>query len=91
MSEYIERSKHAEMTAAVEAHFNSNGSRATPGADAGRTFGKGGTPDWNGTPMDMGQSSGLNYMPKSEAGHSIKTAPFQGNADGLPGSDKKLW
>jgi hypothetical protein len=53
-SPFIERSKHAAMTAAVESHFGGNGHRATPGTDSGKGFAPGGTDAWNGQTADTG-------------------------------------
>jgi hypothetical protein len=71
MSEYINRSKHPAMTAAVEAHFGSSAKRATPGEASGKGMPMGGTGDWNGTPMPFPDEGGFNYTPPGKAGHSI--------------------
>jgi hypothetical protein len=92
MSHFIEKSKHAAMTAAVTAHFGTDNSHTAPGAASGKGMPKGGTSDWNGTPMPFEVGGGVGYVPDSQAGHNMtSTRPFQGTADGLPGNSKKLW
>lgn len=84
-SPFIENSKHAEMTSAVTGHFFGSVDPNTRGMP------KGGTADWNGQPMGFPQGSGVNYVPRSQAGHTTTGSPLNGNADGLPGSNKALW
>jgi len=91
MSKFIEGSKHGPMTAAVTTHFFGSGDSTTPGKASGKSFERGGDSAWNASGQDFHQGSGVNYIPRSEAGHTVTTAPFQGSADGLPGSAKMLW
>lgn len=87
MSEFINRSKHAAMTAIVEQHFNTGGSNS-----AALGLPKGGSGAWNGQPVtDFNSGSGVNYVPPGNAGHTTTQAPFSGQADGLPGNSKVLW
>jgi hypothetical protein len=37
------------------------------------------------------RETGVNYSPKSHVGNRVTDDPFQGNADGMPGSQRKLW
>jgi hypothetical protein len=62
MSDY---GKHAELTAAVEAHF-------TSGADNKHLTGKapGSMSNWQGTPMPFHAETGVNY--ENDPGHTTK-------------------
>jgi hypothetical protein len=91
-SPFIERSKHAAMTAAVESHFGSSGHATAPGAASGNGFAPGGTDAWNGgQPDPLQDRGGYNYSPKADIGHTVDDQAFSGVADGLPGTGKKLW
>lgn len=54
MSSFIDNSKHAAMTAAVESHFGTSSKRTMPGVASGKGFPMGGTTAWNGTQSDQG-------------------------------------
>lgn len=64
-SPFIEKSKHQEMTRAVESHFGASGHRATPGEASGKGYEPGGTNAWNGTVADTGviQAGQVNRAP----------------------------
>lgn len=91
MSKFIDASKHGAMTSAVTTHFFGNGNSEIAGKASGKGFAPGGDSQWNQTGSDFPAAAGVNYVPHSQAGHSISTAPFQGSADGMPGSAKLLW
>lgn len=78
-SPYIEGSKHTEMTAAVEAHFDGPQKFRTKAGDAsGKGFNKGGDAQYNNVPMDWSASDasgGLNYMTPGHAGHTTGGLP----------------
>jgi hypothetical protein len=76
MSEFIEKSKHAEMTAAVTSHFGTAKHRAGPQEASGKGFPLYGSAKWN-TPEIGSQDfyngeSGTNYTPRNKAGHHTK-------------------
>jgi len=85
MSKYIEGSKHAAGTAAVEAHFNGANQGRAPGTDPQLSASPGGAPEWGNKPMPFPAERGVNYTPPGQAGHSIKDDPFS-LADGFPGN-----
>lgn len=75
MSEFIERSKHAEMTAAVESHFGTASARTMPGAASGKGFNAGGDAQYNNVPLPFEAGGGVNYVPDSQAGHTVGGLP----------------
>jgi hypothetical protein len=93
VSKFIDGSKDPELSPVAEAHIM----HGVKPNDAAHIWGqRGGTPAWDGQELDgaftQGDSNkGVNYAPKSDAGHTIKAGPFQGSADGMPGSAKRLW
>jgi hypothetical protein len=95
MSEFIEKSKHPEGTAAVENHFAGGNAGRKPGTDPQLKAKPFGDDAWNNTELGSafteGEGQGVNHRDPNHTGHSISTKPFQGSADGLPGSSKKLW
>lgn len=93
MSQYIEKSKHAQGTAAVESHFAGKNQGQSPGTDPMLKAAPYGSSDWNNSPGDAtfnapGQNlplgSGVNYIKPDEAGHTTNQDPFS-LADGFPG------
>ena len=82
MSKFIESSKHQQMTSAVTDHFFGNGNSEIPGKAGGKSFARGGSPDWNSAPMPFNAGTGVNYTPKSQAGHTTGAPPFS-VADGI--------
>jgi hypothetical protein len=96
MSEFIEKSKHPEGTAAVEHHFAGGNVGRKPGTDPQLKAPPYGTAAWNSHELDGifeegDAGKGVNYRNPADAGHTVTERPFQGSADGLPGSSKKLW
>jgi hypothetical protein len=93
MWKFVEGSKHPEGTAAVEHHFAGGNVGRKPGTDPQLKAPPYGTDAWNNSELgaDFYGVGGVNHKQPSEIGHSISTKPFQGSADGLPGSSKKLW
>lgn len=75
MSEFIERSKHAQMTSAVEDHFNTASPRTMPGAASGKGFNFGGDAQYNSVDMPFEAGTGLGYIPPSQAGHTVGGLP----------------
>lgn len=75
MSDFIERSKHVEMTAAVEAHFGTASARTMPGAASGKGFNAGGDAQYNNVEMPFEASGGVNYSPPTRAGHTVGGLP----------------
>lgn len=70
MSDFIERSKHGPMTAAIEAHFGTAKARATVGEASGKGFGLYGDQQYNPEAVPgIPDGSGFNYEPKSDTGH----------------------
>lgn len=85
-SPFIEHSKHAQMTSAVESHFGTAKSRTMPGEASGNSFSSGGDQAWNaGKPDPLPDHGGFNYSPKADIGHTVKDDPFS-VADGFPGN-----
>jgi hypothetical protein len=77
-SPFIEKSKHAEMTAAVENHFGTSSARTMPGSASGKGFNRGGDQQYNSVPLQGWESSdggGVNYTPDSQAGHTVGGLP----------------
>ena len=75
MSDFIERSKHAEMTSAVEAHFGTAKHRSMPGEADGKGFNRGGDAQYNGVEQPFEAGTGVGYTPKSQAGHTVGGLP----------------
>lgn len=76
MSSFIENSKHAAMTSAVEDHILGSGSkRSMPGAASGKGFNQGGDSQYNSVPLPMGSDTGVNYTPPGQAGHTVAGLP----------------
>lgn len=75
MSEFIERSKHAQMTAAVESHFGTASPRTMPGSASGKGFNAGGDAQYNSVEMPFETGGGVNYTPPSQAGHTVGGLP----------------
>lgn len=93
MSEFIERSKHAAGTSAVESHFSGGNQGRKPGTDPMLKAAPYGSSDWNNSAGDTsfnapGQNlpmgSGVNYIKPDQAGHTTNQDPFA-LADGFPG------
>lgn len=76
MSEFIERSKHGAMTAAVESHFGTAKKRSMPGDASGKGFEKYGDSQYNNTSIESGwdasDGGGVGYTPPGQAGHHTK-------------------
>jgi hypothetical protein len=119
-SKFIEGSKHAEFTAAVEKHFSGGNVGQRPGQDPMLKASPGGSPAWNASPgapiepsalepRDMDEEpvppgpsmfnasspprpreGGVNYQPHSHVGNRVTDDPFEGLADGMPGSARKF-
>jgi len=53
MSDYINKSKHPQGTAAVESHFFRSDNKEAVGEASGKQFERGMTSDWNTGPMPM--------------------------------------
>ena len=92
MSQFIEKSKHAAGTAAVESHFGGGNQGRAPGTDPLLKATPYGSSDWNNSAGDTtfnapGQSlpkgTGVNYNP--QPGHRTTQDPFS-LADGFPGN-----
>ena len=82
-SQFIEKSKHAAMTAAVQAHFDGNGHRGSPGGDSGKGFAPGGTDAWNGAVADTGSiQAGL--VNRAPSGAPTTADDFNASKPGLP-------
>lgn len=64
MSDYIERSKHPDMTRMVQDHFGVHGPAS------GANF-KSVLPTRSGTPP-INDGTGVNYTPPDQAGHYVK-------------------
>lgn len=75
MSEFIERSKHAAMTAAVEDHFGTASARTMPGVASGKGFNSGGDAQYNNVDMPFEAGGGLNRIDPSTAGHTVGGLP----------------
>jgi hypothetical protein len=79
LSEFIEKSKHAEMTAAVQAHFDGPTKfRAAPGEASGKGFNRGGDAQYNSVPLqgwDSSDGGGVNHTLDSQAGHTVGGLP----------------
>lgn len=75
MSEFIENSKHAAMTAAVEDHFGTASPRTMPGSASGKGFNAGGDAQYNNVDMPFQADGGLNYTPPGQAGHTVGGLP----------------
>lgn len=75
MSEFIERSKHAEMTSAVESHFGTAKDRTMPGDASGKGFNAGGDAQYNNVEQPFEAGGGLGYLPHSQAGHTVGGLP----------------
>lgn len=71
MSDFIEKSKHAEMTNAVQAHFNTPSKRTMPGIADGKSYAKGGDSKFNSVDMPFPSEGGVNYTPPGKAGHTV--------------------
>jgi hypothetical protein len=93
MSQYIEKSKHAGGTTAVEAHFAGANQGQKPGADSllkAAPYGSnawnsdGGDLSWNAPGQNLPLGSGMNQIKPDEAGHRTTQDPFQ-LSDGFPG------
>lgn len=93
MSEFIDRSKHAAGTSAVESHFSGGNQGRKPGTDPMLKAAPGGSGAWNipagdvsfnasGQNLPMG--SGFNQIKPDQAGHTTNQDPFA-LADGFPG------
>ena len=106
MSKYIQASVHPAGTAAVTNHFFASDNKEAVGEASGKQFQRGITPDWDTAPNPsagdgifndniaspkLPSETGVNYTPRSQAGHTMTAKPFQGAADGLPGNAKMLW
>lgn len=77
-SPFIEHSKHAQMTSAVESHFGTASSRTMPGVASGNQFTPGGTSDWNSQQGVSNESGQVNTAPTgAPSGASIFNAPGQ--------------
>ena len=79
------------MTASVTTHFFGGGDSETSGKASGKGFASGGDSQWNQEGADFNSGSGVGYVPRSQAGHTVTAKPFSGNADGMPGANKMLW
>lgn len=75
MSDFIERSKHGQMTAAVQDHFNTASARTMPGVADGKAFNRGGDAQYNSVEMPFEAGGGVNYTPPSQAGHTVGGLP----------------
>lgn len=75
MSEFIERSKHAEMTSAVEGHFGTAKKRTMPGEASGKGFNRGGDAQYNSVEMPFPSEGGFNHRPSGDAGHTVGGLP----------------
>lgn len=66
-SPYIEKSKHGDFTSAVEGHI-------LRGEDPKRLLkaAPGGTKAWNSSEAPFPDERGVNYTPRSQAGHTVK-------------------
>lgn len=64
---YYEKSKHGNMTAQVTHHFFTGDGKAD-----GKSFAKGGTVAYNGTPMPFPAEGGVNYTPQAKAGNRTR-------------------
>jgi hypothetical protein len=106
MSNYNDKSKDPRGTAAVTQHFFSSDNVNRAGEASGKGNPPGGTNAWDtGTVNSAGDAifnddistnklpaeTGVNYTPRSQAGHRLTEKPFQGAADGLPGNKRMLW
>lgn len=69
-SQFIEGSKHADFTSAVESHFSGGNVGRQPGTDPMLNKPPGGSSAYNGTPMPFESGSGVNYNPTP--GHTTK-------------------
>lgn len=93
MSEFIERSKHAQGTAAVESHFGGGNQGQRPGADPLLKAAPYGSSAWNNPAgdvsfnapgQDLPMGSGVNQIKPDQSGHRTTQDPFS-LADGFPG------
>lgn len=73
MSDFIERSKHAEMTAAVESHFNTAKKRSMPGDADGKGFNRGGDAQYNSVEMPFHEEGGFGH--RTDPGHTVGGLP----------------
>jgi len=71
MSEFIEKSKHAQMTGAVESHFGTAKKRSMPGEADGKEFARFGDNQYNNVAMPFPDESGVNHK-TGPAGHTVK-------------------
>lgn len=93
MSEYIEKSKHAAGTAAVESHFSGSNQgrklgtdpmlKAAPYGSSGRNNSAGDV-SFNVPGQNLPMGSGVNQIKPDQAGHTTHQDPFS-LADGFPG------
>jgi hypothetical protein len=72
MSEFIEKSKHGAMTAAVTSHFGTAKKRSMPGEADGKGFARFGDDQYNNVSMPFPEESGTNYRKPGDAGHTVK-------------------
>jgi hypothetical protein len=74
MSQFIDNSKHAAMTAAVESHIMGPGkARTMPGEASGKGMPLYGDSQYNNVSVPgVPDGSGFNYTPDSAAGHTTK-------------------